>query len=201
MDDSSAARCGSKIAVFADTHGNREAMRSALSSEGPFDLMVHLGDGLQDAVKVSEETGVRLCGVLGNEDFGLDFPVRRTLDLGAWQLLLMHGYQFDITPYQGREIWEKHYRAMAGVSVMAGADALLFGHTHQALVWDHEGTLLCNPGSHYIGMPEPPTFIVLDVDGDELGIRLLQKSGKAEWETVLKKTITRERAGAAAARR
>ena len=37
------------ILIVSDTHGNKRAMREAIFRQGPFDCLIHLGDGVKDS--------------------------------------------------------------------------------------------------------------------------------------------------------
>ncbi|TFH42761.1 MAG: hypothetical protein E4G96_02740 [Chrysiogenales bacterium] len=169
-------------AVFSDTHGNAGAMRHALSC-GSFAAIVHLGDGIHDAADLSMETGLLLYGVSGNEDGDAEYPERLTVSMGPHSALLMHGHRMDITPYLNPEEWERRVAAMNDLLELSCAGVLLFGHTHVPFLRRTARGILCNPGSHYIGSQVPHTFAIVEWDGQDLHVRLLEQRGIA-WTVV-----------------
>jgi len=177
MTDDSSIR----LAVFSDTHGNRKTMRDAVLTQGPFDLICHLGDGVADGRAVAEEFGSPFQGVTGNEDFWEDFPERRTLVIKPWSFLLLHGHQTEINPFQPKPVWDMHLRHLGQMAGRAGAGVLLFGHTHRTMLAEQDSVILCNPGEQHPGSSQPPTFAVLLVDPQALEIQIMVRDGPEVW--------------------
>ena len=173
-----------RIAVFSDTHGHRNAMRSAVRNEGPFDVLFHLGDGVRDGMNISEEFEIPFYGVTGNEEYGMALPDRRLVASEGWSFLLFHGHQMEINPYHSEEEWDRHFRDMAGMAAREKASFVLFGHTHQAVLKCLDGIVLCNPGNQYRGSSTPPTFAALDLDGERMEIRLMEEAGEDRWSVL-----------------
>ena len=75
-------------------------------------------------------------------------------ELGGHRILMMHGHTRSV----------KHTTMNARYAAReAGADILLFGHTHYSMV-DYDGTLyVMNPGS--IGDYHVPTYGVITIEG------------------------------------
>lgn len=169
------------VAIFSDTHGNKKAMREAMLNQGPFDMMIHLGDGVRDGDVVSKETDTPFLGITGNEDFGADFPEKRVLSINQWSFLLLHGHQTEINPFQLKRIWNEHIRHMCGLAGQADASVLIFGHTHQPLLEKKHGVILCNPGNQHLGSSQPPTFAIMKVNEDRLDIRIMKKDSRQGW--------------------
>jgi putative phosphoesterase len=169
-----------RIAVFADTHGNKNAIRDTIINSA-FEGIIHLGDGVGDGYAVSEEFGIPFYGVAGNEDYGVHFPEKHLLRVYSWTLLLIHGHQWDINSYHAEEIWEKHFSDMARMARNENARVLLFGHTHEPLLKEREGILFCNPGNQYIGSSKPLTFAIMDAAGDALHISIVERSDDSRF--------------------
>ncbi len=169
------------MAVFSDTHGNDREMRDAIMSQGPFDLMIHLGDGVLNGERVSKELNLPLVGVSGNEDMASGFPEKRVLNIRSWNFLLLHGYQTEINPYQPREIWDGHIRELCGMAEEEGVHILLFGHTHRPMLEKTQGIILCNPGDHHPGSTQSPTFVVIRLNPDTLEMKIMEKKDRGDW--------------------
>lgn len=173
-----------RIAVFSDTHGHRNAMRSAVRDQGPFDVLFHLGDGVRDGMNISEEFEIPFYGVAGNEDYGVELPERRLVASAGWTFLLFHGHQMEINPFHSEEEWNRHFQDMAGMAAGENASFVLFGHTHKAVLKCLDGIVLCNPGNQYRGSSTPPTFAALDLDGERMEIRLMEEAGEDRWSVL-----------------
>lgn len=148
-----------RIAVVSDTHGDGSALRRALRRAGQVDVVLHLGDHGGDLLAAAD-----LCGetyaVCGNSDPRKNLPEELLLSFCGHTLLLCHGHRYGVK--QGLQ--RLFYRGLD-----AGADIVLFGHTHQALQVDEEGVLLLNPGS--AGRPYPGDKASVAVLELEPGIR------------------------------
>jgi len=174
-----------KILVVSDTHGNQRAMREAISRQGPFDCLIHLGDGVQDGIAVAGELGIPFHGVCGNEDFDVAVPETLRLVLGTWTFYLMHGHQLDINAYQSRQVWEDHLAAMADRARKKEAQVFLFGHTHRPLLTEVNGIVIGNPGDQYIGSALPPSLAVIELTPDTLNIKILRQGREGDWVTLV----------------
>ncbi|MEI9997860.1 MAG: metallophosphoesterase family protein [Verrucomicrobiota bacterium] len=113
------------IGVIADTH-DRWLPRVVELFAG-VDEIWHLGDVCHEPL-LDELRAInpKLTVVLGNNDFGLDYPLTRDLVRGGERFHLVH-----ILPKR----------------IAATSDWLLFGHTHRPLDEVHNGVHLFNPGS------------------------------------------------------
>lgn len=162
-----------KIIVISDTHGDELAIREVLSLHPRYDALVFLGDGLRD---ISRVDAGGIVAVRGNCDFfstdkALFAPTEQTVTFDGVRLLLMHGHESGVK--SGIE------RACAR-AVAAGADVLLFGHTHVPLQkYFPEGSEFCgtasnkalyafNPGS--LGRPTEgyPSFGVIEIRNSQV---------------------------------
>jgi len=173
------------ILVVSDTHGNQKAMREAVSRRGPFDALIHLGDGIQDGIDVARESGIAFHGVRGNEDYAALVPDTLRLALGTWTLFLMHGHQMDMSSYQSGQVWETHLSAMADRARKEQAQVFFFGHTHCPLLRVQDGIVITNPGDQYIGSTMPPTYAALELFPDTLHIKIVQQDKERGFATIL----------------
>jgi len=171
-----------RVIVFSDTHGNARYMREVLDQRGPFSMMLHLGDGFAEARHLADQNGMPFAGVLGNEDYGIKAPETRSLILCGKSIFLMHGHQMEINPYHDAAQWEKHYEALSRRAQNNGAEVLLFGHTHKALLHRHRGVLLANPGDHYIGSAFPATSLELVAGRETIRAILIKRQPQGQWE-------------------
>ncbi|MGV8079696.1 MAG: metallophosphoesterase family protein [Syntrophales bacterium] len=167
--------------VVSDTHGNRQDLRDAVGRYGPFDGLIHLGDGILDGRTIAEESGIPFYGVRGNEDYGSRAPDMEVLDLGGRPYLLLHGFQLDMNPYHPPSVWRETLAELAKMAEKRNARGVLFGHTHQALLELFGGTLLLNPGDQYLGAAIPSSFAVIETANGETRIALYRKGGPERW--------------------
>jgi putative phosphoesterase len=146
------------VLVLADSHHGLGALVAALKKYAPkVDLVVHLGDGVEDLAPASQLARVELPSVAtvrGNGDPDPDLPTRRVIELEGRKALLVHGHLDGVG--EGLD------RALRSAEA-AGAGLLLFAHTHKPFFEEYRGVLALNPGS--ITRPrggDRPTFALLE---------------------------------------
>lgn len=148
-----------KILVLSDSHGDASAVESAVLLERP-DAALHLGDGASDMACA----GVQYAAVRGNCDFRAELPDKRVLTLGGVKLFMTHGHMYGV---------KQGYMAAVMAAREAGADVLLFGHTHFPM-YDMCGALhVLNPGSVRQGR-----YAVLEAADGRISCRLKSMSGR-----------------------
>lgn len=150
-----------KVLVISDTHGNVNRAFIAHTRTEPVDCIIHLGDGGVDADVLRDTLDIPVINVAGNCDPGVRAPRERVWECEGKRILLTHGDAYHVKSglvrlmQRGKEI---------------EADAVLFGHTHQAVCERQSGLLLINPGSlanhcHY------RTYAVLNITAEGIDCR------------------------------
>lgn len=127
-----------KILVIGDTHGKLNKVRDIYPKLKNIDLIAHTGDHLRDARALGREFNIDVVAVKGNCDgsfSGEDFEIIET-EYG--KILLTHGHMQNVK----MQLSTLMYKAMENQ-----CRAVLFGHTHQALIEEANGIRLINPGS------------------------------------------------------
>ncbi len=133
--------------VLSDSHGflgRLEGILMASEQYGPFDAVIHLGDGCRDLDRFREHLPP-VIQVYGNCDAlyttpGTD-PVR-VEELGGVRTVLTHGH----TLYVRSGTDGLYNRALRD-----GAAAVLYGHTHRQKLEYRNGVLIMNPGAVEMG--------------------------------------------------
>lgn len=164
-----------KLLIVSDSHGAAPRLEQALERERP-DVLIHLGDGWQDARSLLErcpclmaaageeeieaaaaQGKTALLQVPGNCDVRPEDPPQRCLSLCGCRLLVCHGHTYGVkTGLQAA--WETAQRLEL--------DGFFFGHTHRPLVQRQGRTLFVNPGS--IGQSLRPTYAVVQAQAGRL---------------------------------
>ncbi len=181
-----------RVALFSDSHGIKKVMKDAIINHGPFDMLLHLGDGVKDGMAVAEELDIPFKWVCGNEDYGVKGKETVLLHLKHWSFLLFHGYHLELNPVQSKEIWQTHYKDIYHMAKKENASLVLFGHTHLPLLKKINNILLCNPGSptlQYI-RSAVDSFAIINADKNRLEVSLLKKGENDHWEVYMSDKIT-----------
>ena len=113
--------------IFSDSHGRYGAMRAAYQKQVRCpDGVIFLGDGLRD-LEAGDFPGSTLYAVQGNCDWtprmtdGTAVTDELILSFEGHRMLLAHGHRYQVKSGCG---------AILSRAVRAGADVVLFGHTH-----------------------------------------------------------------------
>jgi putative phosphoesterase len=154
-----------RLLVISDTHGHIKTAVRAWREFGPWDQVVHLGDGLGDAVALAVEIRADVLAVRGNNEGPAAAGSRDELFFQAQGAVLYatHGHLFRLNAWGGQS-FETQLSALARWAREGGAEMALFGHTHQPMVRKVEGVWLVNPGAMSLGDPRQ-TFAELMVEG------------------------------------
>ena len=142
-----------RILVISDSHGNVPLALQVCDMAETFDALFHLGDGGDDAELLVHSLDVKVMHVAGNCDVGSASPRELLLECEGKKLLLMHGDACGVK--SGLGLLEKRARE-------AGADAVLFGHTHRATVITLSGILAVNPGT-LMRTAQKKSFAILEI--------------------------------------
>ncbi|HEY5521752.1 MAG TPA: metallophosphoesterase [Desulfuromonadaceae bacterium] len=127
-----------KVLVISDSHGNVNRAFTAHTRSEPVDIVIHLGDGSADADMLREALDVPVINVAGNCDPGSNAPRELVWECEGKRILLTHGDAYQVKSGLAR---------LQQRAEEIGADAVLFGHTHQGVIEKHSGLLLVNPGT------------------------------------------------------
>jgi putative phosphoesterase len=151
------------ILVLSDTHGNYPLAIKALDTAGPVDHIVHLGDGLDDAVIIEDISGLPTTKVVGNCDFSTTEAKDVTITLAGLSIFMTHGHRYGV-----RSGLDDLYRKVSdGVTSI-----VLFGHTHLPLIETINDILFINPGclSHNC---KTTTYAVLNIVAGKATARII----------------------------
>jgi uncharacterized protein len=134
---SSSSSSGILIGVISDTHGRLDERVPDLFAG--VQCIIHAGD-IGDEELIWRLEGIApVIAVRGNndDDARMCFPVERLAVIGGLTFFVRH--QFAIV--------EKMSGAQKCLIEQRMANAVIFGHSHQAYAGSWRGTLLFNPGS------------------------------------------------------
>lgn len=153
-----------KILVFSDSHGQTAAMLRAVAAEAP-ELILHLGDHDSDCAPLQKNfPGIRIEQVRGNCDPGSDLPEVRQITCGLLKIFMTHGHRYQVK--MGDEL-------AVNTAICAGADVLLYGHTHAAAAYVRHGLQVMNPGSIGYGRG---TYGVIEIFDGEAALCLREST-------------------------
>lgn len=127
-----------KILVIGDTHGKLNKVRDIFPKLKNIDLIVHTGDHYSDAEKLSAEFHIPAAAVKGNCDGSHSSDDFEIIETEYGNLLLTHGHMEQVD----YKLTSLMYKAMEH-----DCKAVIYGHTHKALIDEANGIRFINPGS------------------------------------------------------
>ncbi|MCX7922741.1 MAG: metallophosphoesterase [Clostridia bacterium] len=150
-----------KILVFSDSHGYTNNMVKVIKKNADADLIIHLGDFYRDALKVQDMfPNNRVELVPGNNDWTLEYPKERSIDIKGKTLFITHGHTYNV---------KNDYKRIINRGHDIKADAVFFGHTHKAEEIFSDGMLVLNPGS--ISVPsngDNPSYSIVEIKDSKI---------------------------------
>lgn len=156
-----------KVAVVSDTHGRIEPFLNKLKQFNDVELIIHLGDTVEDAKKIREKTQLPLFVVRGNNDYmDVNTPWRELVRINGHKILLTHGHKEGVNFGETK----LYYAAKE-----AEAEMVLYGHTHVYHYDEIEGIKILNPGSAgYDRGFEYESFVLMDITADDISVERIK---------------------------
>ncbi len=158
-----------KICVFSDSHGWAKNMIEVVRRESPA-LCFFLGDGETDLVTLrSRFPELPIHAVRGNCDLRSVQPLVLNAVVGGVRFYAVHGHQHEVK-------YDDEARELSYAALRAGADVVLFGHTHRPYLERHLGMLILNPGT--IGRVREPSYGLLTIENGKASAEIRRLNGK-----------------------
>ena len=170
-----------RIALLSDTHISTSRDRlpeSLLNQIAGVDAILHAGDIVSSKVLDVLQSIAPTTAVAGNADppeVARALSDRQLLKLGGYVIGLKHGHQshgvqahYIGQPYESHEM-DVFYQLMS--SQLPGADIIVFGHFHRAVIRQWKNILFINPGAVDASRGEP-SFGMLEL-GETVSARVL----------------------------
>ena len=149
-----------KVIIVSDSHGSFGVLKKIVEQELPFDLLIHLGDGLEDLGRLGRIMEFNYDGVNGNGDPPGMYPGELTLKIGGRVCFFTHGHHFGVHQDLGPLV--------AAVRKQKARYAF-FGHTHQAFQGLQNGVAIYNPGTICSYLSSQPSYLRWEIDGNQAG--------------------------------
>ncbi|MFL0194195.1 metallophosphoesterase [Clostridium sp. WILCCON 0269] len=144
-----------QIGVVSDTHRYKKFMNKVVEALCNTELVIHLGDNVQDVQEIKKIYTGPVISVKGNCDFNVDVPGEKLEVINGKRFFITHGHRYDVKYSLSR----LKYRAME-----EKADIVLFGHTHISQIFHEEGMWFINPGSPSVPRDGFNSIVIIDID-------------------------------------
>lgn len=128
-----------KILVMSDVHGDRGRARHALLTQTNAEAVIFCGDGESDMEAMKPDFPEKsFYMVRGNCDWGSQLNTTEVLCLDGVKIFFTHGHMYNA------KMGEYDMKCAARA---AGAQILIYGHTHNAVTDYDDGLYVMNPGA------------------------------------------------------
>lgn len=144
------------VGVISDTHRYIWAIEAAVAALKDCEMIIHLGDNVQDVKEISKYYKGKIIGVRGNCDFTTTVPSERTEIIGGKKIFITHGHRYDVK----YDILRLKYKAQE-----VGADVVLYGHTHISKIDFEDGIWFINPGSPVLSRDGFNSVAAFEIEG------------------------------------
>lgn len=146
------------IGVLSDTHRYTWVIEKAVKVLNDCDVIIHLGDNVQDVKEVAKYYKGKIIYVKGNCDFSPTVSNEKLETIGDKKVFITHGHLYDVK----YDLMKIRYRAME-----LNADIVLYGHTHISSIEYEDGIWLINPGSPALSRNGVNSVAVIEIiDGN-----------------------------------
>lgn len=163
-----------KYLILSDTHGKIDSsikLYKKHNDREPLDGIIHLGDFVGDAKKLSIRTGAKVISVPGNMDGCFSNSDYEILDTEFGSILLIHGHMQAVKLTLQKILYRTEE---------LGCKAVLFGHTHKPLLEYAEGIFLLNPGSITRPLNGKGSYALLNTDDGNFRASILFDESKPD---------------------
>lgn len=156
-----------KILIISDTHGCINNIIKNIKDNYNPDSLIHLGDYVEDGIKLGKALNIPTTIVRGNGDcYRNDFNDEEVMEINGKRLFLTHGHKYRVNfginnlCYKGQEV---------------GADYVLFGHTHVPIIEKVGNMIIMNPGSPILprGYDKKKTIGMIEI-GDSIQENIIE---------------------------
>jgi len=146
-----------KILVISDTHNNLKNANIIIDKiKDKINLIIHLGDNIEDARILENKYDIDFEYIAGNCDCNYDFSENcKIIKYNNKNIFITHGHRYNVK-YELDTLYDK--------AVKKKADIVLFGHTHEPSIEYIYDILFLNPGS--LSLPRGKyecTYGVIDI--------------------------------------
>lgn len=146
-----------RIAVISDTHRHSYELNQVLRLTQDTDMIIHLGDNVEDVEILKNGYKGKIINVRGNCDIISFVSSERLEEIEGMKILITHGHKYNVK----NDLLRLKYRAKE-----LGANIVLFGHTHEAMELYEEGIWFINPGSLAIPKSKYKSFAIIEIDNN-----------------------------------
>lgn len=145
------------IAVVSDTHRSGYSINKLKDRIKSTDVLIHLGDNIDDVESLAYGYNGRVINVRGNCDFSSMTKSERLENICDKRIFITHGHRYNVK-YDINELIARGNEL--------NADIVLYGHTHESKIDYIDGTWYINPGSPSLPRDGFASYATIEITGD-----------------------------------
>lgn len=153
------------LAIVSDTHRYKFAISKVLQKIKHADILIHLGDNVEDLEAFADEFPGKIINVSGNCDFSPTVKSERIEIIEEQTIFITHGHKYDVK-YGINNLKEK--------AINIGANIVLYGHTHVSKVDYDEGVWFINPGSPSLPRDGFASIAIIEINKGKVNPTILK---------------------------
>jgi putative phosphoesterase len=154
-----------RIGVISDTHRDKSSIEQLGSKIGGLDMLIHLGDNVEDIAIIKKYYSGTIINVKGNCDFFRGTPNDRVEEICGKKVFLTHGHRYDV---------KDNLLKLRGKALEVGATIVLYGHTHIGQIDFQEGIWYINPGSVALPRDIGRSFAIINIQEESIEPNLIR---------------------------
>lgn len=147
------------LGVVSDTHGDEYTIKKVIEEFKNFDMVIHLGDNVDDAEVLRENLKGKVIFVIGNCDIGCKEPLELIEIVEGNKIFITHGHRYNVK----NTLSNLFYRAQE-----LDAQIALFGHTHVSEIEFEQGIWMINPGSAALPRDMRSSVAIIDIQQENI---------------------------------
>lgn len=147
------------IGVVSDTHGHVWIIEKVMEKLQNVDMLIHLGDNIQDVKEFKKYYHGEVINVKGNCDYSTSVPTDIVTDIAGYKFLITHGHCYDVK----HSLTRLKFKALE-----IGAQVVLFGHSHISQIIYEEGIWFINPGSPILARDGFNSVAVIELEYNKM---------------------------------
>ncbi|HBF37528.1 MAG TPA: hypothetical protein DDW50_09435 [Firmicutes bacterium] len=151
-----------KVIMVSDSHGSFGVLQKIVAKETPFDLLIHLGDGIEEILRLKLMKDFNLDAVAGNNDPRDYFPDHLIMKFGAYRCFMTHGQLYEV---------DDGLDQLVAAAKREKAAIAFYGHTHEYSDQLYKGVRVINPGTICSYLNKCPSYLTIAIENRELLIK------------------------------
>jgi len=144
-----------RIGVISDTHRIVSSIDRLENEIKGLDVLIHLGDNVEDIAIIQEFYNGKIINVRGNCDFSTSVPGDIVEEICGKNIFITHGHRYSV---------KENLSKLRHKALETGSNIVLYGHTHIAKIDFEEGIWYINPGSSSLPRDGAPSYAIISIE-------------------------------------